>query len=73
MKQSEVNECKCRLRDCGFSLSQTIEYLELVESGSLEDRISLLKRRRNEALHVIHTASKQIDCIDYCIHQLEQS
>ena len=35
------------------------------------DRIYLLKRRRKEALDELHAASRQIDCIDFCIHELE--
>lgn len=61
------------MRDCGCSAKQTKEYLVLTESGNTEDRIYLLKRRRKEALDELHAASRQIDCIDFCIHELESS
>ena len=73
MEKVNVIDCQCRLRDCGFSVAQAMEYVELIDSGRIEERISFLKRKRNEALKVLHAASKQIDCIDYCIYELEKN
>ncbi len=72
MTKVKEKNFECELRDCGFSVKQATEYLELVESGEIEERIAVLKRRRNEALTAIHIASKQIDCIDFCLYELEK-
>ena len=72
LEPKREQEYRRKLRDCGCSLKQTDEYLGLVDSGRVEDQIGCLKRRRNEALDKLHTASKQIDCIDFCIHELEK-
>lgn len=72
MEPKNEKEFRRKLRDCGCSPKQTKEYLELVESGNPEDQIGFLKRRRNEALDELHTASKQIYCIDFCIYELER-
>ena len=71
MEQAKEKKVRCQMRDCGCSAKQTKEYLALAESDNTEDRIYLLKRRRKEALDELHTLSRQIDCIDYCIHELE--
>ena len=73
MNEATEKRVRSQMRDCGCSAKQTNEYLVLTESGNTEDRICLLKRRRKEALDELHTASRQIDCIDYCIHELESS
>ena len=71
MNEAIEKRVRSQMRDCGCSAKQTNEYLVLTESGNTEDRIYLLKRRRKKALDELHTASRQIDCIDYCIHELE--
>ena len=71
MNEAIEKRVRSQMRDCGCSAKQTKEYLALTESGNTEDRIYLLKRRRKKALDELHTASRQIDCIDYCIRELE--
>ena len=73
MEPAKEKKVRCQMRDCGCSAKQTKEYLTLSESGNTEDRIYLLKRRRKEALNELHTVSRQIDCIDFCIHELESN
>ena len=71
MNEVKEKKVRCQMRDCGCSAKQTKEYLALAEADNTEDRIYLLKRRRKEALDELHTLSRQIDCIDFCIHELE--
>ena len=73
MNEAIEKRVRSQMRDCGCSAKQTNEYLVLTESGNTEDRIYLLKRRRKEALDELHAASRQIDCIDFCIRELESS
>ena len=73
MNEAIEKRVRSQMRDCGCSAKQMKEYLALTESGNTEDRVYLLKRRRKEALDELHTVSRQIDCIDFCIHELESS
>ena len=73
MEQAKEKKVRCQMRDCGCSAKQTKEYLALADADNTEDRIYLLKRRRKEALEKLHILSRQIDCIDFCIHELESS
>ena len=71
MNEAIEKRVRSQMRDCGCSAKQTKEYLALTDADNTEDRIYLLKRRRKEALDELHAASRQIDCIDYCIRELE--
>ena len=72
MEQSMEQRLRCYLNDCCCSAEQTPEYLKLVASGNTRDQLIFMKRQRNMVMDQLHTATRQVDCIDYVIRELEQ-
>lgn len=72
MDEKLEQECRCYMKDCGLSPEQAEVYLSLAEKGCTGDQIILLKLRRREVMEQLHTASRQVSCIDFVIHELEQ-
>lgn len=63
---------RCYMKDCGFSTEQTAEYLKMAASGNTQDQLFFMKRHRNMVMDRLHAVTRQVDCIDYVIHELEQ-
>lgn len=63
---------RCYMKDCGCDAEQTEEYLKLASEGCSQDQIYLLKRHRSQVMNQLHDVTRQVDCIDFVIHELEQ-
>lgn len=72
MDQAAEQRYKRYMKDCGCDSKQAEEYLKLASCGSTKEQIFFLKRHRNQVLNQLHTVTRQIDCIDFVIHALEQ-
>lgn len=72
MDPSIEQKCRCYLKDCGCSADQAEEYLKLACEGCTKDQIFFMKRHRNQMMDQLHTVTRQVDCIDFVIHKLEQ-
>ena len=72
MEQSMEQRLRCYLKDCGCSAEQAAEYLKLAASGNTQDQLIFMKLQRKVVMDRLHTATRQVDCIDYVIHELEQ-
>ena len=72
MEQSMEQRLRCYLKDCGCSAEQSAEYLKLAASGNTQDQLIFMKLQRKVVMDRLHTATRQVDCIDYVIHELEQ-
>lgn len=73
MDQTQEQKLRCYMKDCGISRDDADTYIRLAECGSTEDQICLLKHQRNTVMERLHKASRQVDCIDFIIHELEQT
>ena len=72
MERSMEQRLRCYLKDCGCSAEQAAEYLKMAASGNTRDQLIFMKRQRNMVMDQLHTATRQVDCIDYVIRELEQ-
>lgn len=72
MDQSLEEKLRCYMKDCGCTQEQAEEYLELSAAGCVQDQIYFMKRHRNQMMNRLHTVTRQVDCIDFVIHELEQ-
>ena len=59
------------LEDAGCGQALMEQFVELVESGHLDEGLSLLEKHRRYLLDCCHTEQKRIDCLDYLIYTLE--
>lgn len=66
--EQQIRRC---MTDCGFSRTDADEYIRLSENGSTQDSLCLLRRQRNKAMDRMRAAARQVDCIDFLIHELE--
>lgn len=72
MDRDAEQKCKVYMKDCGCNPEQAEEYLKLASHGSTKEQIFFMKRHRNQVMNQLHTVTRQIDCIDFVIHALEQ-
>lgn len=72
MDQKLEEKCRCYMKDCGCTPEQSEEYLQLAEGGLTQDQVYFMKRHRNQMMDQLHTVTRQVDCIDFVIHELEQ-
>ena len=71
MKQNHDAQLRRCMTDCGFSRTEADEFIRLSSIGCAQDRVCLLKRQRNKVMEKMHAAARQVDCIDFMIHELE--
>lgn len=57
------------LKDCGCAESQYEEYLCCASRG---EKLRFLRTQRKSIMDDLHTAQKQVDCIDYLIREVER-
>lgn len=60
------------LKDTGCNSKQIQELIELYRAGKIDKIYSIMESYRNKVLNNIHKNEKQIECIDYFIHQMER-
>lgn len=72
MNQKLEEKYRCYMKDCGCSPDQAETYLKLADGGCVQDQIYFMKRHRNQIMDQLHTVTRQVDCIDFVIHELEQ-
>lgn len=58
------------LKDIGCPKHLEQEYIKIMNEEKIEERILFLKRLRCSILGELHRCNKEIDCIDYIIHEL---
>lgn len=60
------------LHDTGFEKDEIKEYVTLHLKGDItkEERINILKQKRNQTLDKIHHQEKCLDCIDYLKYEI---
>lgn len=73
MDEKLEQKYRCYMKDCGCTPKQSEEYLSLAEKGLTQDQIYFLKRHRNQVMNQLHAVTRQVDCIDYVLYELEQS
>ncbi|MCF0122950.1 MAG: hypothetical protein HUJ67_02445 [Ruminiclostridium sp.] len=72
MEQKLAERARCYMKDCGCTPEQTEEYLRLAAGGCTQDQIYFMKRHRNQTMCQLHAVTRQVDRIDFVIHELEQ-
>ncbi|MDE7243532.1 MAG: hypothetical protein K2O18_06090 [Oscillospiraceae bacterium] len=60
------------LKDAGCSADMTAQFLQLMEKGTLQDQMRLLRKHRITLMDDMHAAQKRVDCLDYLIYQLSK-
>jgi hypothetical protein len=65
--RKELKEC---LTDCGFTAEKSLEFLDYERKGNADLQLHMLRQRRKEILQEVHRSGKQVDCIDYMIHEI---
>lgn len=56
--------------DCDAELIK--QFFELKKAGNNNGLLKLLEKHRKNLLAILHTKTKQIDCLDYLIFNIEQ-
>ena len=69
-QNNEQQLIRC-MTDCGFTRTEADEFIRLSSDGSTQDSLCLLRRQRNKAMDRMHAAARQVDTIDFMIHELE--
>lgn len=72
MDQKLEEKNNCYMKDCGCTPEQAEEYRHLAAGGCTQDQIYFMKRHRNQMMEQLHAVTRQVDCIDFVIHELEQ-
>lgn len=72
MNRDPEEKFRCYMKDCGCTPEQTEEYLKLAAESRAQDQIYFMKRHRNRIMSQLHLITRQVDCIDFVIHELEQ-
>ena len=72
MDRKLEEKLRCYMKDCGCSPEQSEKYMQLAAEGYTQDQIYFMKRHRNQMMDQLHTVTRQVDCIDFVIHELEQ-
>ena len=68
----EEQALRDNLRDAGCGARTVERFLALEEAGAREEQFLLLSSRRRRILERIHRAERQIDCLDYLVHQMRK-
>lgn len=71
MQQSAEN-IRQNLLDAGCDAQQTEQFLACWRAGQQQAERQLLEAQRRRLLDALHTAQRQIDCLDYLIYQLRR-
>ncbi len=58
------------LKDAGCGADMTEHFLQLMEKGTRQDQLQLLRKHRIALMDDMHAAQKRVDCLDYLIYQL---
>ncbi len=72
MERKLEEKYRCYMKDCGCTPEQAEEYLKLADHGATQDQICFMKRHRYQIMNQLHTVTRQVDCIDFVIYELEQ-
>ena len=72
MDRTLEDKLRCYMKDCGCTPEQAEEYMQMAAGGYMQDQICFMKRHRNQMMARLHTVTRQVDCIDFVIHELEQ-
>lgn len=73
MREENADKALCaNLRDAGCGARTVARFLALEEAGAREEQFLLLSSRRRQILERIHRAERQIDCLDYLVHQMRK-
>lgn len=72
MDEKLEQKYRCYMKDCGCTPKRSEEYLSLAEKGLTQDQIYFLKRHRNQVMNQLHAVTRQVDCIDYVLYELER-
>ena len=72
---AQANDKQAMLRqnllDAGCSRRLTAECMELAEAGLYAQMLQKLKKQRQGLLDAIHGAERELRCLDYLMHQVE--
>lgn len=60
------------LEDAGCDKDMVAQYMELEKSREKQGQVALLERYRRVLLDKVHRHEKQIDCLDYLLHQIRK-
>lgn len=71
MDEQLEQKYRCYMKDCGCSPEQAEAYLRFAEKGQTQDQIYLLRRHRNQVMQELHAVTRQVDCIDFILYELE--
>lgn len=71
MRQS-AESIRQNLLDAGCTPRQAEQFLACWRAGQCEAERQLLETQRRRLLDALHTAQRQIDCLDYLAYQLRR-
>ena len=60
------------LEDAGCDKDTVEQFMELGENGERQRQMKLLEKHRRVLLEKVHKKEKQIDCLDYLVHQMRK-
>ncbi len=71
-KDLEILSLILTLQDTGFEKDEIEEYVTLHLKGDItkDERINILRNKRNQTLDKIHHQEKCLDCIDYLKYEI---
>lgn len=61
------------LTDAGCDKDTVVQFMELGGAGKKQRQIMLLEEHRKKLLEKVHKHERQIDCLDYLLHQMRKS
>lgn len=68
-ERKAVMDIRQGLKDIGCKEGQYEEYMKLQATG---ERLKFLKLKRRDIMDDLHTAQRQIDCIDFLIREVQK-
>lgn len=72
-ERMDMKECIIKnLEDAGCNETKIRAFMAEMEYGKMSLLLNLLSEHRRELLDSLHKNQKQIDCLDYLIHQLKE-
>lgn len=71
-KQTSEKEIIQNLQDAGCGRDTIAAFVQDMQNGELQAAQRLLEQHRRSLLDELHTAQKQIDCLDYLLYQLNK-
>ena len=68
-----IGDSTCDLKQCIKDIGCDNTLAEKFASGSLSERLVLLKKHRQALMDNMHDNQRKIDCVDYIINKIQEA